>query len=315
MKKLLLILVLALTTVAHAQSTGLSDSDVVLTITPENPAPNETVTAQLQSYSADLDQLPIMWTYDNKTVSSGTGKTSVQVTAGDIGTAKVLTAVIRTDTTTTIQKTVTISPGGLELLWEAADAYTPPFYKGKALPGPEGMIRITAFPENSKLAKSATYAWSRNDTPDQANSGYGKNSFIYRDSYLNQGETIAASMRRGTASTTDAITVFSTQPFTALYQRISGFIDYANAITDSHSMSQDNEVFVAEPYYFSVPASLEKDLTFEWTLGGTPADAGDRANEVVISRGSSTGQTDVSVSVKNENRILQFADKKFNLIF
>ena len=94
-----------------------------------------------------------------------------------------------------INKMLTINPSDIDLLWEAMDSYTPPFYKGKALPSTESQIKIVAYPNTSGLSntnqKNISYTWKNNyDTVGSA-SGYGKSKYIFINDNLKNTEKVS----------------------------------------------------------------------------------------------------------------------------
>ncbi len=300
--------------VAFAQQ--LDEGDFLLDITPENPQPNQKITATIQSYSTDINNVLISWMYGGVALGGGIGKRTIEVQVGELGERKTLEAAIYVTSTSVIRKSAVIAPGNSELLWESLDAHVPPFYKGKPLVPSEGMVRVSAFPERATTARKLTYIWSKNGTVAESASGYGKIGFLFKNNYLNPVDTIEATIRRADNTVSnDLVTVSTVRPSFVFYHNTAGFTDYATTITGSYAMQNDFETFVAEPLYFSALKPLEQILNITWTLGGQGASSGDRINEIVISRGENKGSTQVGVSGKNQNLLTQFSENNFLLNF
>ena len=93
------------------------------------------------------------------------------------------------------QVSMTIRPAEMALLWEATDSYVPPFYKGKALPTADTFIKVVAMPEiktaNGIVKHSnLVYSWEKDFTNVQSSSGYGKQSFVYKNDYLDNSNNV-----------------------------------------------------------------------------------------------------------------------------
>jgi len=186
-KKLLLLMLLALPFVAGAQFDlpAVTDQDVAITVSPEIPGPNENVTITLSSFSVNLNDTKITWSVGGSSVSSGQGKTTFSFTSGPVGTRTTIDiAIIFSDINVRVEKRIIIEPSDLDLLWEAPESYTPPFYKGKALPSQEGIIQVAAMParKNTSIGsqKNLSYTWKRNDKTQQQASGVGKQVFAFK---------------------------------------------------------------------------------------------------------------------------------------
>lgn len=148
-------LVLATSLVAHAQVV-----DVSIEMVPTDPKPGETVTLTAKSYGSDINQSVVSWSYNGKVIASGTGRTSVSVVTPASGAVGTVTVTVNSPGLQQGGATLTLRPGSLDLLWEAVDAYTPPFYKGKALLPVGGAVKLTAIPAPS-APRNLSYNWSK----------------------------------------------------------------------------------------------------------------------------------------------------------
>src|SRR3990167_990636 len=169
LKSLLLAVSLAVTAAIMPQASGaVSSADILVSVAPENPSPQETVIITLKSYLANLDSVSISWTVNGKTSAVGVGKKTFSVTAPDAGAEVRVSATIALPDGN-IEKAVVLRPAVMALLWQANNAYVPPFYKGKALPTADSQIKIVALPEiksGSQMVspKNMTYAWKKDYT-------------------------------------------------------------------------------------------------------------------------------------------------------
>src|SRR3989344_3527300 len=69
-----------------------SPDSILVTISPENPAPREAITVSLNSYVDNLDSVAITWVVDGRTVLSGVGKKSLSLTAPAAGVQTLISA-------------------------------------------------------------------------------------------------------------------------------------------------------------------------------------------------------------------------------
>src|SRR3989304_7885141 len=120
-------------------------TDILVDITPPNPAPYENTTITLKSYVYNLDSVMISWSLNSKTAASGVGKKSFSATAPAAGGDTSIVATISLPDGT-IESKITLKPSVMVLLWQANDSYVPPFYRGKALPTPDSEVKIVAIP-------------------------------------------------------------------------------------------------------------------------------------------------------------------------
>jgi hypothetical protein len=162
----------------------IAEEDITILSDPEVPPPLQNVTLTLSSYATDINSAFVIWKVAGKTELSGTGAKKFQVTTGETGSTTVIDVTIRPVTGEIIQKQYVIRPADIDILWEGADSYVPPFYKGRALPTSEGLIKVLAIPQVKDGAlqtdvNNFVFKWKRDDKVIQSGSGYGKNSLIH----------------------------------------------------------------------------------------------------------------------------------------
>jgi len=251
---------------------AVSSSSILVSMVPENPAPNENVNISLNSYVSNLDSVLITWSVDGKNLLSGIGKKAFSLTSPEAGKeTSVVVSISLPDGT--IDKRITIRPSVMVLLWQANDSYVPPFYKGKAMPTLGSQIKIVAMPEirnGTQIvnSKNIVYVWKRDYTNKQDDSGYGKNYFKYIDDYLEDSSTIGV-----VATTTDQkysssanITVGTVEPKILFYKKDTtmGTL-WEKALSNGHRI-QGNEIIEAAPYFISPKEIRTPTLAFNWFI-------------------------------------------------
>lgn len=297
-------------TLLFAQTLG---SDLSVDIVPSNPQPGQTVTLTAKSYSVDINQATLSWNYNGKAIAQGVGKTSVSVVAPNAGVPAVVTVTMGGLGMESTSASVVLRPASVDLLWEAADAYTPPFYKGKALVPVGGILRFTAIPSAS-APKSLSYTWERNGSALADVSGYGKSSILIRNDALNPQESIDVSATTGTFSGVGSIKVAPYAPLAIAYKTNDGFIDYANGNDSTIRLTTPGTVLHFEPYYFSTPGSITSDLAISTTVDGESVTTVPQ-NELALSRPDNATQSTLKLAIATVAYSLQHLEKTFTLLF
>ena len=306
-----LLIVLINTLTAQAQ---VLTPDFSLSSIPENPDPSSQVSISVQSYSVNLNQTTITWKYNGSVIASGLGKTSITLISPAAGKTATVSASMTPTGFDTVSASLILRPGSIDMLWEAADAYVPPFYKGKALLSTNGLVRVTAIPSVNTLFQSA-FTWTRSGSVQQQYSGVGKQSFSFSQDPINDTEDIGVSVENTTSTTTDSVSIVPTTPSLVAYLANEGFIDYANGSTTTISTSEPGAIIRFEPYYFSTPQSVSTNLAFNMSADGQAMTGDPEINELRISRPENVSETAITVGVSTIAYTLQHLTRLFTLRF
>lgn len=290
-------------------------------IIPTYPSPNEIVFINLTLYTDDLNSADISWYQNGKNVLSGKGETKYNFKTGNIGEETKIDIVIKLLSGSSFTKSFTLTPAGVDLVWEA-ESYVPPFYKGKALHSRQGVIKIVATPDfvkNGKriLPQNLVYEWSNDVEAYQSQSGYGKNVIVLNGSILGKNESIEVLVK-------DPINNLVAQKFIDISPVNTEIIFYENspyyghifdsAVTNTFNLKTEEIEVLATPYYFT--KSDNGLLKYEWRLNGqsVPNLFGSRT-AVFRKPENSGGRSNISLRIENQNRILQQADGKLTINF
>lgn len=306
---LFIILIVLIPLVTRAQIT----TDISLEVIPITPDPGQTTTIRATSYGADLSQASITWTYNNTVITRGIGRTEVRVVAPAAGATGVVVITASGSGFGNASASVVLRPASIDVLWEAADATVPPFYKGKALLAPNGLIRFTAIPSPS-APKGVSYTWSRNGQALQNNSGYNRSNITFAHSEFNKEEQAEVEAVGGVFTGTGVARVAPRNPSMVTYQNKEGFIDYANGYRETIPFTQSGMVLHFEPYYFSVNRSIASDLSFDLKVDGTSVETS-RGTEVGLSRPTRSGQSTVDLTITPVAYSLQHLTTSLKLLF
>lgn len=306
---LLCILVVSTT---FAQSTP----DLSIESIPSNPAPFSSVQLSVSSYAIDVNQATITWKYNNKIISSGIGKRTVTITAPNSGVVATVEAMAEAPGIDPITETITINPASVDVLWEALDSYTPPFYKGKAKPSTGALIKVVAIPAYN-APKQLSFEWTHNDSAAQDASGIGKSSVVFKNNYLTTIESVGVVVKGGLFGGTGTTDVAIGEPSLVGYFNNGGFIDYANGSTSKLTTNEKGATLHIEPYFFS----SQKNITNDIVIGVTASDGvaiemqGPKKNEFAFSAPENGSDVTFSVAIRTVQYSLQQLKRAFTVSF
>ena len=293
----------------------LRPNDISAVVTPELPGPNEDLTITLSSYSIDINQALITWKVSGKVQLNGIGKKTFTTKTGAVGTKTPIDVTI-TMNGSSVTKSVVVEPSELDMLWEAVNTFTPPFYKGKALPASEAEVKVVAQPNIKSgtgfvQSKDMVFTWKRNYTTVQEASGYAKNSFQFKHNYLNDEEFVSVV---GTVITTGqtASGLFSLQlskpqiVFYGISDKIG--IWFNRAVNATSDIGKDTTALYAAPYSFSPKNTSGNQFSFSWAVGGQSATSGSARNILPVTMGTKK----ISLKIESITKLFQNAQKTIN---
>lgn len=328
MQKLLVImfgLVLVWPAAALAQQNGnvpFSLPDELETeIIPNYPKPGEMVWINLSMYTADLDSADIAWYRNGKQELLGKGLKQYSFRNAESGKTTNIEIRVRLQNGTSFSKKLSFAPASIDLVWEA-DSYVPPFYQGKALHPRQGKVKVVAIPDfvldgKRIKAEKLIYEWSDGLQVYQSQSGYGRNVLFLNGSILGSSEEVEVLVRDPESNLVAQafLSIPTTDPEIVFYQNDSyyGFIFDQALRGQTELTSQEIEVFVSPLF---ITKELGSALQYNWRLNGqaVPELQGSRT-AIFRKPENSAGQSNIRVEVKNDKKILQFADSSLTINF
>ncbi len=194
-----------------------------------------------------------------------------------------------------------------DVLWEAVDSHTPPFYKGKALPSDEGYIRAVAI-SNSFNPKTTTYTWTRSGKTVPKASGLGKNFFMFKHDIFTNIESVGVGLRAGgnISDSSASTSIVPATPSIVVYEKRDGFIDYNHGYTTNFDLKYAGTTLRVEPFFFSIPKNPLNDLSISFSLGGDIPDT-QRVLEIPIIKPDSGGTSLLKSVIQSKNSNWQSA--------
>lgn len=314
-KGLIMFLVLSCAFFAFTVKAQLQNADISLNINPEFPKANESVFVSVETYSTDLNNARITWTLNGQKILEGMGKKSYSFKAGSSGSQSILEVQIETLDGSLIDKSVTISPSSVDMLWMAFNTYVPPFYKGKALASLEGTVKVVAIPSTRNLA-GLNYKWKKDSNTRQNESGYEKSFLIYSHNYLEDANNIKVNVSDifGNNVGYGELSIKYGNPKIIFYEQdpILG-VKWEKALGDNFNVTPNGETIVAEPYFFSNKNVNSTNYTFTWSLNGEKIATPNKINTLAIKPEDGTSGTAViKVLISNLRTYFQEMDKITN---
>lgn len=288
---------------------------ITSTVTPENPGPNENVEITLEVYSFDINSAQISWKRDGILVSKGIGKKKFSFINGNLGVSTKIEAIIDPKDRPIITEIFTLTPGEVDLLWQA-NTYTPPFYKGKSLYTPEASVLLVALPksENGLIKPEETiFNWTENYSRQADRSGFGKNTYTYEGPIILRDARIKVEARTPKSGSISSKEV-STKEITLRPQSARIFMYEDNPATgilfntpiiNSLELNKPEIKLVAYPYFQTTP-NKNTGLEYTWVIDNNRIDIPKEQNSITLKKtGGQKGMSNVTVQIKNPFKILQ----------
>lgn len=296
---------------------------ISIDVYPQIPKPGEQVTITLAGFSTDLNRATIKWSRNGKQELSEIGAKVFIFTVGPVGSPNNISITITPVSGPVIQRTVSITPGEIDLLWEAS-TYTPPFYKGKALYTTEAEINFVAIPNmlanGSRVAASDTvYKWKIDRVVQGDKSGYGKNTFSYTGPIIvrphliqvegyakNDADNIALSGVELEPVSTSAIFYESHPLYGILFNK---------AVLSSLDMRDNEKEVVVYPYFFST-LNKNNNINYKWNINDSVIPVPTTQNKMRFKKTEQdTGSANVRVEITSPEKILQSSAAAISLFF
>ena len=321
---LIFISIFGVFSVAHAQLNLMLETEINVTVIPENPGANEKVVASVTSYGTDLNAAKITWGVDGKIIKSGTGVKSFGFTTGSPGTETVLDITIETAEGQNIKRTVSVKPVSVDLLWQS-ESFIPPFYKGKAMFSHQNKVTFIAVPHiigsNGTEISSANliYKWKKNGSVIEDASGFGKNTYSLVGSLISRPMSVSVNVTsmNGDGVGFASVNLNPSEPQIIFYNKSPIYgIEFQKALGGTVGMGKSREsTIIGQPLFFGVTNSVSRDLTYKWSVNGEPTAGYNEDSQVFRKPDGVGGVSSIELNITNNRKILQYASNSFNLSF
>lgn len=292
---------------------------LTLTYSPANIKPGDRVTIRIQDYGKPVDFSLINWYVDGVLFSSGVGIKSIAFNVGESGTVSTVYAEVATSLGS-IERTAPVVLGSsyIDILWEAIDAKTHPFYKGKALPSWDTIIKAYAVPQAYNTTGQQTpssafvYTWKKNQraTDLSPQSGYGKDSVYVLADFARKQHAVGVDISHAGSGLTsfNSVSVKLHDPETLLYEKhpLQGVI-FERVLPQQVSQPRSSGSLRVVAYPFGMDARNRGDVIFNWKLNGRALNNTNamRTGEIPLASSERSGISTILVEAKNEAKPLQ----------
>ena len=303
---------------------GGTSNFVFVSTSPENPGPNADVTASASYSQGNIDAVNVTWYLNNKQAATGIGKRYFTFKTGNVGEPTTIRVEVETDAYGVLSKEITLLPNTLEVIWEA-DTYTPPFYKGKALPSSQSTVRIVALPRfvsGSTVIdpNNVIYVWKKGYFKNQNASGFGKNVYVYNTGYSFTDDeiTVSATTQEGNIAITKKIPIHVYDPKIVFFENkpLQG-VRYENAFTSVFNYAESEATIHAVPFFFSLSDLNRNNASFLWMLDGKKleTDPDNKAEFTLRKPEKGKGQYQLRLDINNVGYDLQTSSSKLTLSY
>ena len=284
-------------------------------ISPKTPKPYEEVVIDLVSFRINLDRSNISWHINNILQSSGVGDKRFSFKTGRAGSLSSVDIEVIAEGGKIFNKTIDIRPADVSLVWQA-ETYTPPFYKGRALPSSDATIKIIAFPnivtsDGVRISsKNLAYRWKVGNKFDLDNSGVGKNIIHIKGAKTNSFVFVGVDVTTfdGSIKASGSMHISAGNPKLIFYEDgpLLG-VKYENALNKVFNLGGNEVSIKAEPYFFSKDDSVD----YQWVLNNKEIEVGaDKWNSLTLTRdGDESGSAQIKLTLSTIDRVLQFDDE------
>ncbi len=309
-------------TLAYAQVTLRgSENTLAITLSPSNPTPGQVVRLGVQSPYIDLKKSAFTWYADGKVIAEGSGVSSAQITAKEVGGSTDILVEVTTDDVT-MRAQARVAPMRVDLLI-GSETYVPPFYRGRTVSISGSTVRAEAraylFSENgSEIPPSEiVYTWRRDGQLIAGASGKGRSSLIIPTGFGISRIAVEAATLDGAISGVASQAIQQREPVVQLYQDHPLFgVTYFNALSQNAFVPDAEMRFAAVPYFAPARTADDPSLSYRWSVGGSsiPADPLDK-NKITINAKDSVGMALVEVAITHRTNYLFDARGAWNITF
>lgn len=246
---------------------------LVANINPKSPGPNEQVNINLLGYGYDINQSNIVWILNGKQIKQGLGDKSFTFTTDKLGNLSVVGVLLTTKEGKKIVKQLTITPGLVNLVWEA-DTHTPDFYQGASLPTSGSQLKVLAIPQityNGEIipTQNLVFNWKKDYKNLVRESGLGRNYIEFTAGRYPAKHNIEVSVEypKLADSFYKKITIPLTNPKIIVYP-YSPLVGIVNTqpIKNSFRSSTAEESFKAEGFFFPNQDINSGLINFSWLI-------------------------------------------------
>lgn len=305
------------TTFLHAQiSISAMETTASLVVEPKFPAPHSVVTVSLDAYAVDTLGASTRWYVDGKELIEQKNQQSIKFIAGAIGTKHTVRAIISFTNRPALETTLTVPVNQVDLIIES-QTYTPSFYKGRALPGENAVIRAIAITHTKPLGNPALYTYEWKLDGDMLFGGpiLGKQVMYFNmPEFIDHSLSVTVYGTDGTTLGRGYVSLNPVEPEVYFYEEnpLRGLS--RKAVTPEFTLIGDETTIYAEPYFMNTDLINTKGV-FEWRLDGVEVNSSNAKNAITLRHTEGEGSANVAFKYVLDSIPIQYVQGTFDIFF
>lgn len=298
-------------------SPDITGNAVNITLNPQYPNPNDTVTATLDDYSIDATGATIIWLRNGTEIEDTRNSRSITLQAPEAGVTSRITAQLQFKNKPGLEANISITPVYVDVIVEPL-TYTPVFYQGRALPVYGSLVNLTALIHNKTgLVNPAgfTYNWQLNSNsvyggPRTGNNRaqitvpYGRSSIV----------TLSVTDATGKLLVRRLISIPSVEVDLEFYEISTLYGLSERALYNSFGLIGNSTSIRAVPYNLDNRAVL-RNLFTEWKINGIKTNTTDADPFEISLKRQNAGSATINFKVRNLAELLQGDEQSFQVKF
>ena len=115
----------------------------------------------------------------------------------------------------------------------------------------------------------------------------------------------------------NSILITPAVPYVSFYEKspLYGII-YEKSLRNRTSLTNEEVSIIAEPFFFSIPNRDSSNLSYTWTLNGSPLpDFSGESLMTLRKAGGEAGRADLRVVLQNNMKLLQGASQNLTIFY
>lgn len=249
-------------------------STLSLTVNPQFPMPNSTVTVSVSDYGMDTSAATIEWMVDGAALPDSRNAREIQIPTGTGERAITVEARIRGGASFASETlTKTIAPGAVDIIVEPQTT-APLTFRGKPLASSGSSVRAVAVPHLYRNGKAipvseTLFTWMINGTTILGGAQLGTNvTTVSVPRYGNLEIAVIAEAKDGSRSAR-ATTRVEPASSRVIFYELSSLYGTVMEAPYRFATTKDEISIIAFPYNMDESVRAGRNLTHTWTVDGT----------------------------------------------
>lgn len=301
----------------HAQTIPGQSTGLTLVAEPSYPAPHTETIISIDDYSINTVGSTITWFINNVEQTKNKNERSIKVTTGDLGKSTNVRVALSRAGGSVLTTSLSLTPSQVDIILES-NTYVPQFYKGRALPSRDSMMRATAVVHDGKETPDSSYVyqWSLDSTVLMGGQTKGKRTIdIQMPHYDDLDLFVEVFKPTGELIGRGAVLLLAVEPELHFYENspLRGLSE--RELMSPFRLIGEEATIYGEPYFMDTSMN-ERVATFTWMIDYEQVlhDAS-LPNALTLRKVGGAGEAAIDFEVVTKGSIPQFVQKAFQLIF